>query len=240
MTIVDSTTLLRRTPAGDAEAAVPAGGLSITQRRLLTLLATPRTLGELPLAPGLDAARLRRAAVRLAQAGFISCEATATAEIAHAANAAVAGEPPVRGFAHKASAVALAIAVGVLVWGGWRLSAAPHADGKSAALTAKPRTANAPSAALPEPAVIATRVLRGDPQERAKDAHAPKPSAASPNAEFARTTTGDAMVRATSDAAARATSETTARATSDATARTAASDATARTAASDATASPTD
>jgi hypothetical protein len=177
MTIVDSTTLLRRTPAGDAEVAVPASGLSITQRRVLTLLATPRTLGELPLAPGLDAARLRREAVRLAQAGLISCEATATAEIARAANAAVAGAPPVRGFAHKASAVALTIAVGVLVWGGWRLSAAPHAERKPPAITAKLGTRDAPSAALPEPPVIATRVLRGDPQERAKDTHAPAPAA---------------------------------------------------------------
>ena len=191
MTLVDSTTLLRRTPAGDAEAAVPAGGLSITQRRILTLLATPRRLGELPLAPGLDAARLRRETLRLAQAGLVSCEATAMAEIAHAANAVLAGEPPMHGFAHRASALALAIAVGALVWGSWRLSATPHADAKSQAVGAKSGSGNVASAALPEPPVIATRVLRGDSQERAKEAHAPQPPklpAAAPNAESARET----------------------------------------------------
>ena len=87
VTHVDSSTLLCRTPTGDSEVAVPASGLSITQRRILTLLDTPARLGELPLGPSIDAERLCREAHRLAQAGLIA-SAAVVADPADAANAA--------------------------------------------------------------------------------------------------------------------------------------------------------
>ena len=209
MTIVDSTTLLRRTSMGDAEAAVPARGLSMTQRRILTLLQAPRRLGDLPLAPGVDAQRLRREALRLAQAGFITCEATAVAEIAHAANAPIAVTRTGHSITWKLSTVLVAVAAVLLVWGGWRFSAAPAADATAPAVAVKPAaTGTVPATPAPEPSVIATRVLRGDPQERArdaaKDAHAPTPvkTAVAPiaNGEALRASGEAATTRATNAA----------------------------------------
>ena len=64
---MDSSKVLRRTPAGDSEVAVPASGLSITQRRILTLLDTPARLDDLAVGQALDPERLCREALRLAR-----------------------------------------------------------------------------------------------------------------------------------------------------------------------------
>src|SRR6476660_678807 len=46
---VHSSTIRRRTPAGEAELAAPAQGLSLTQRRFLTLLDTSCDVGQMRL-----------------------------------------------------------------------------------------------------------------------------------------------------------------------------------------------
>ena len=79
---MDSSALLRRTPAGDSEVAIPANGLSLTQRRILTLLDTPVRLSDLPVGPAVDPVRLEREALRLAQAGLVAWGAGATSPVA--------------------------------------------------------------------------------------------------------------------------------------------------------------
>lgn len=164
--IVDSSTLLRRTPAGDAEAAVPANGLSLTQRRILTLLEKPNRLADLSVGTALDPNRLQRDAARLAQAGFIACDASAIADGAVAANAGNVASvklPLVRPLP-AATMVLLAVAI---VWAGLRFIAPPAAPDRNPA-AAPPAPAVSASATAPvptpDPKVIATRVLRSDPR----------------------------------------------------------------------------
>ena len=169
---MDSSTLLCRTPTGDSEVAVPASGLSITQRRILTLLDTPARLGELPLGPSIDAERLCREVHRLAQAGLIA-SAAVVADPAGAANAATLGRLGAPRLLRGVRVLVLTLAVVALAWAGWRFSAAsssidPRTPARAAAKATVPSVA-AP-AATPEPPVIATRILRGDPSDRYRDA----------------------------------------------------------------------
>jgi len=179
--------LLRRTPAGDDEIARPANGLSITQRRILTLLDAPGRLGELPLGSGIDGERAKREAARLARAGLIVCEIGGNANAAIAANAAEIRRPA-SALARALGVIAMVAIVGAVVWVGWRFSAPPAgADGARAATAAKPVQMNATPAPA-EPAVFATRVLRSDPRAPAT---LPRPPAentpASPTQAASRT-----------------------------------------------------
>ena len=159
---MDSSTLLRRTPAGDDEIARPANGLSITQRRILTLLDAPGRLGELPLGSGIDGERVQREAARLARAGLIVFETQSSAHDAVAANAADLRRTRMR-LTRPLAALALVAIVPTIVWAGWPFSAPPAADVTRASTAAKPVKMNA--APTPEePAVFATRVLRSDPR----------------------------------------------------------------------------
>jgi len=176
---VDSSTLLRRTPAGDDEIARPANGLSITQRRILTLLDAPGRLGELPLGSGLDGERVQREAARLARAGLIVCEMRGNANAAVAANAAEIRRPG-SALARALGAIAMVAIVGAVVWGGWQFSAPPAAaDAARAATAAKPVRMDATPAPA-EPAVFATRVLRSDPRPSATPPRGPAETTPAP------------------------------------------------------------
>jgi hypothetical protein len=188
--IVDASKPFRRTPAGDAEVKARTKGLSVTQRRILTLLDSPGRLRDLPLGPMMNTARLTRDAARLTQAGLVSYEASDPALVAaNAASLALRNRSPLT---RTLPLVLIASAVCALIWIGWRFSAAPSAssDTRTGAGAASAATA-APGASveIQEPPVIATRVLRGD-GDRAKDARsgAAKTSAPpSPDAAHAST-----------------------------------------------------
>lgn len=166
---------VRRTRAGDAELATPSHGLSLAQRRILTLLDTPATLADLAKRHALEPARVDRDAARLRLAGLIEDAAPAVA--------AIAATAPVRLGAPLARRLPLAlvpIVAGALAWAGWQHLAAPGGTDSP-----RPRRAAAVSAAegkvttstAPEPVPIATRVLRGSvserPHETGKEARAP-------------------------------------------------------------------
>lgn len=161
---MDSSTLLRRTPAGDSEVAAPANGLSITQRRILTLLDTPARFGDLPLGRALDDDRLRREVLRLAQAGLLACEMqVVTAAGPDATRSAAVLKRSTTGLTRRLSVILMAVAAVPLVWIGWQSSANPEvsiARGTQAGATHKAVSKAAASTAVPEPRVIATRVLR--------------------------------------------------------------------------------
>jgi len=178
---VDASTLLRRTTAGDAELAVPANGLSLTQRRVLTLLDTPIRLRDLAAGQALGDERLARELSRLVRLGLVE----ATAEADANADAAI-GAVPVRlgapRFARKAPVVAMAAVAGALVWWGWQSTApsAPSAQVPQAPRASSVAQARPGSDTDAEPATIATRVLRNEPTDRVRDApkEARAPSAA--------------------------------------------------------------
>ncbi|HSD00276.1 MAG TPA: hypothetical protein VLI21_15325 [Casimicrobiaceae bacterium] len=171
---MDASKPFRRTPAGDAEVQARAKGLSVTQRRILTLLDSPGRLRDLPLGPLVSTTRLTRDAARLAQAGLVTHEASDPALVA--ANAASLAPRHRSPLARTLPLVLIGGAVCALIWIGWRVSAAPStsSDARTRAGAASTATA-APGASVAqqEPPVIATRVLRGDgdrARESAKDA----------------------------------------------------------------------
>jgi hypothetical protein len=147
--------------------------LSVTQRRILTLLDTPGRLRDLPLGPMVNTARLTRDATRLSQAGLVTYEVSDAALVAaNAASLASAHRSPL---ARPLPAILIACAACALVWVGWRFSASPSAspDARTrAGVAAATPATSAASSSAPEPPVIATRVLRGDPdrnREAAKE-----------------------------------------------------------------------
>lgn len=150
---------------------VPASGLSVTQRRILTLLDSPARLGDLQLGRSLDAGRLAHDAVRLRHAGLIVCETTRDTGGVAAANAATMHAPK-RPLARPLPIAVALIAASVVVWTGWRYNAsvAPPSDSRRHARTAP--TAIVPMTPAPEtsndPPVIATRVLKGDIVDRSQ------------------------------------------------------------------------
>jgi hypothetical protein len=146
--------------------------LSVTQRRILTLLDTPGRLGDLPLGRSIDALRLRRDADRLTQAGLIVGVTSGDAGSPAAANAPVLAHPPGSPLARAVSLALIAIASVSLVWVGWRFAAAPApvVDAHHAGSAGEPAASRvAPPVPAPEPGVIATRVLRGDPVDKNRD-----------------------------------------------------------------------
>ena len=212
---VDASKPFRRTPAGDAEVKARTKGLSVTQRRILTLLDSPGRLRDLPLGPMMNTARLTRDAARLTQAGLVSYEASDPALVAaNAASLALRNRSPLT---RTLPLVLIASAVCALIWIGWRFSAAPSAssDTRTGAGAASAATA-APGASveIQEPPVIATRVLRGDgdrARESSKDARisATKTSGL-PSADAAHASTVESAVASQPPATNRAAEPTTA------------------------------
>ena len=163
---MNPSTLIRRTPAGDAELAAPASGLSISQRRFLTFLDTPATFDQVAAGHRLERDKAERDAARLAQAGLIAAE-----RLPPAANDADSLPAPVRlGGPHLsrlAPIALLALVAGALAWYGWQHFTSSPAIKRSHAGTTRPSAASARPAEVPaEPPVIATRTLRSDTPER--------------------------------------------------------------------------
>ena len=166
-------TIVTRTEAGNAELALPAHGLSLTQRRFLTLLDTSCSVDELARRHATDAARLERDLTRLAQLGLVARDAPAPAGPPAAPLAAVRLGPSA--LAHRLPFVLLPVAAAVAAWLAWQHWGAPAtALAPPDAVDARPpATAHAgPAATDPQP--IATRVLKGEPTERARDVKVPR------------------------------------------------------------------
>jgi len=212
---VDASKPFRRTAAGDAEVQARVKGLSVTQRRILTLLDSPGRLRDLPLGPLVSTTRLTRDAARLTRAGLVTYEASDPAlAAANAASLAPRHRSPL---ARALPLALIACAVCALIWIGWRVSAAPSASSDArtrAGAASAATTAPGPSVATQEPPVIATRVLRGDgdrARESAKDARsgATKTSGA-PSADAAHASTVDPAVASKPPATSQAAEPTTA------------------------------
>lgn len=161
-----SSTILSRTPAGEAELAAPAQGLSLTQRRFLTLLDTSCDVEQMRLRHMGDPEKFARDLARLAQMGLVACETPAMPETADAVTGSIRlGAPR---FARGIAFALLPIVVGIVAWMAWQQRAPPPAAKPGDSVTSpSPAVAiRAPVADTPEPAPIATRTLRGDPAER--------------------------------------------------------------------------
>jgi periplasmic protein TonB len=158
--------MLRRTSAGEAELAAPAQGLSLTQRRFLTLLDTSCDVGQMRLRHTGDPEKFARDLARLAQMGLVACEMPPMPETTDAVTGSVRlGAPR---FARGLPFALLPIVVGVIGWMAWQQRAPPPTAKPGASVTSPSRAAatRAPAADTPDPAPIATRTLRGDPAER--------------------------------------------------------------------------
>jgi TonB family protein len=171
-----SSTVIRRTQAGDAELAAPANGLSLTQRRFLTLLDTPGSFDELARRHGLDPGRLDRDLARLERAGMIVFDVPAAANESDA-RPALARRASMS-VARRLSLAAVPLAAAAIAWFAWHHVAAPPAGPPLAGSmpTAQGAIAGAATTSV-EPVPIATRVLRGDPAERTRDAKDPRAQA---------------------------------------------------------------
>ena len=167
-----SSTVLRRTPAGEAELATPARGLSIGQRRILSLLDTPGTSADLA-SRGADAGRLDRDVARLLQAGLVVGIGRAPLPTAAAASNDALGAPVRLGAPRLWRRLPLAIlpiAAGTLAWIAWQHLAPPTPGRAHAGVTAPVAAGTVSVAPRPaDPVPIATRVLRSDNPERLRD-----------------------------------------------------------------------
>jgi len=157
----DSSTLCARTTAGEAELATPSQGLSLGQRRVLTLLQNPIAVDELAQQHRLEPEKLARDLTRLADLRLVvlqgpsipSTPPPAPVRLRATAKEAASMAPVVIGrSARRTSSLPLVGGVGVLVlaagiWYGTRANPAPaEAPGS---------TATAPAAA-PAPVALAT------------------------------------------------------------------------------------
>ena len=179
MTSIHPSTVVRRTDAGSAELAAPAQGLSLAQRRFLTLLDTACTVDEFAQRHHWEADKLGRDVARLATLGLVACGEPAPANdpvATDAANEAAPRAPAVRlgapRMAKRIALLAVPLAIAALVWIGWQQWSTSDDRGGAPALS---KAKNATSAPTPDPAAadpqpIATRVLRSDPAERSRDA----------------------------------------------------------------------
>ena len=124
---MQASTFVRRTDAGSAELVAPAHGLSLTQRRFLTLLDTECRLEELALRhPGpLD--KLERDLARLTMLGLVVCETPDAAndaiEAVQPANEAMATPSAIRLGSRRLRPLAMAVSIAIvaaLAWLGWQ------------------------------------------------------------------------------------------------------------------------
>ena len=168
---MQSSTVVTRTDAGSAELAVPAHGLSLTQRRFLTLLDTSCTVDELALRHRAEAAKVDRDLTRLVELGLVVCAVPAPANDAQvAAPAAVRLGVSVRSRRLPLMLLAaLAIALAVAGWHPWTVPDVGSGNQPDRNVPRKTPKAVEEVPASPEPQPIATRVLKGDPLDRSRD-----------------------------------------------------------------------
>lgn len=173
-------TVVRRTDAGSAELATPAHGLSLAQRRFLTLLDTACSLEQLAPRHPAEADKFERDLARLATLGLVACDAQPAND---AIGVAPANEPIDDGPptavrlgaprpALRIGLIVVAIVVAALAWGAWEHRRAPETNVAGANDAAK--AAHAPATGTvdrppADPQPIATRVLKSDPVERSRD-----------------------------------------------------------------------
>ena len=173
-----ASTVVTRTPAGNAELATPAHGLSLAQRRFLTLLDSACSVEEIASRHRVEPEKLQRDLERLASLGLVlytapaandeSAGPAAPAEAAAAANDDRVAVHVVRLGASRAwlRLPYLFVALAVLLLGlvGWRILASPAPAPPPAPLQPAPEPRPvAPETALDRPEAIATKVLVGDP-----------------------------------------------------------------------------
>lgn len=153
-------TLVTRTPAGSAELAAPAHGLSLTQRRFLTLLDTAISVEELAVRQPSSAEKLERDLLRLASLGLVTCEMPA-------ANDPTAEGRPERlhawGTPRRIALVLAPLALVLLGVGAWRILSPPSQPAMPVPVVplaqSGPPVDELPATVTP----IATKVLRGEP-----------------------------------------------------------------------------
>lgn len=169
---MQSSTVVTRTEAGRAELAVPAHGLSLAQRRFLTLLDTSRTVDELAQRHRAEAAKLDRDLSRLAELGLVVCDIATPANDAEAAPPAAVrlGAAPGRRLPWMLLLLAVAGGLAFAGWHHWRASDSATAGRNAHAPASRKATPDVQAAPAADPAPIATRVLKGDPAERTRDA----------------------------------------------------------------------
>ncbi len=133
---LDPGTICARTNAGEVELQEARSGLTLPQRKALSLLAAPQAFAELAAAHHLDPVRLARDLVRLAEIGLIvllvpAARSGRNDSIAGTANAqrlttAVAGSARRTAMLPIAILAALALAIAI-AWLGLRSAPAPAA-----------------------------------------------------------------------------------------------------------------
>jgi protein TonB len=179
-------TVVTRTPAGSAELAAPAHGLSLTQRRFLTLLDSACSIEALAARQPGDAEKLQRDLARLASLGLVAFD-TPAANDAHAALDTVRLGPP--GASSRLPyilAPLVAALLGLVAWHFLASSPAPapaHSPDTPHAVASPPTPQRAASPAD----AIATRVLLSDPapahpREAVKEPPRAKPVETEPRA----------------------------------------------------------
>ena len=160
--------MMQRTQAGDAELATPAHGLSLTQRRFLTLLDTSCSMSALALRHPSEPMKFERDLDRLVQLGLVALVAPMAAEGPKAPAIIRLGAPAL---SRRLPYALLAFALLALAWTGWHVLVPPATSGPSKAAThARETNAAEPDAPAVEPQPIAVRVLRGDPGDRNREA----------------------------------------------------------------------
>jgi len=155
----DSSTLCARTSAGEAELATPRQGLSLGQRRVLTLLQSPVAVDELAQQHRLEPEKLARDLTRLAELRLVllqgpsipSAPPPAPVPIRASTKEPASMAPVVIGrSARRTSTLALAagaaLAVAAGIWYGTRASPAPAET---------PKTSVTGTAVAPAPAALA-------------------------------------------------------------------------------------
>jgi TonB family protein len=183
---MQASTFVRRTDAGSAELAAPAHGLSLTQRRFLTLLDTECSLDELALRHPGPVDKLERDLARLTMLGLVICEtpdaANEAIEAMQPANEAIATPSAVRLGSRRLRPFAIVVSFGIvaaLAWLGWqRWASTPAPTGRNPgpAASASPRAAliertqAIPPAAAPSPVSIEMPLATNAPVAPAPEA----------------------------------------------------------------------
>ena len=161
----DSSTLCARTSAGEAELATPSQGLSLGQRRVLTLVENPVAVDELAQRHRLEPEKLARDLTRLADLrlivlqgpSIVSAPPPAPVPLRPTSKEAASMAPVVIGrSARRASTLPLAAGAAALVlaagiWYGTRANPAPAEASKPTATAPAPAPAPAALAPVPTP-----------------------------------------------------------------------------------------